>query len=354
MDDSWSTPGIAMCNGDGGRINGTPSNPNGDGQNPGDCETMVPASGLMQSGLVSSQIDSWTGAYGVGVGTLGVGKHENSTTEDISLNMKWNATEKLFLEFDAQLTKADADYVEVWGGGTFFSDVFVDPDLESPHGRIPHQPAHRHQPRQHARWRYRHGCRFRLRPRIRTTRSGCSASDSFREGTGELKAFRADSRYEFGEDSWFKAVRFGVRYSEREQLNKEIGGNWGGISPAWAGGYGVFSEMNTPAYEIVDFSNFFRGGVVQGANTKFPYIRSDLLMNYSAMRNYLDQRAGYRDQSSLGAARQPGWNRRLSSGRHLRHHRRNAKRLRAVRFRSRHRQQWHVDRCERRRSLHEV
>ena len=113
------------------------------------------------------------------------------------------------------------------------------------------------------------------------------ASDSFREGTGDLKAFRADSRYEFDEDSWFKAVRFGVRYSEREQLNKEIGGNWGGISPAWAGGYGVFSEMNTPAYELIDFRNFFRGGVVQGANTKFPYIRGDLLMNYSAMRKYM-------------------------------------------------------------------
>jgi iron complex outermembrane receptor protein len=286
MNDDWSTPGIAMCNGDGGRINGTPTNPNGDGQNPGDCETMVPAQGLMESGLVSSQIDSWTGAHGLGVGTLGVGKHENATTEDISLNLKFNATEKLFLEFDAQLTKADSDYVELWGGGTFFSDVFVNPDLESPQvefrinpntginqsntrdggaGRLP-VPTSTADP-SNAYWLY--------------------SSDGFREGTGELKAFRADSRYEFGEDSWFKAVRFGVRHSEREQLNKEIGQNWGGISPAWAGGYGVLSEMDTPAYELVDFSNFFRGGVVQGSNTRFPYIRRDLLMNYTAMRNYI-------------------------------------------------------------------
>ncbi len=286
MDYAWSTPGIAMCNGDGGRINGTPDNPNGDGQNPGDCETMVPARGLMQSGLVSSQIDSWTGAYGVGVGTLGVGKHENATTEDISLNMKFNATEKLFLEFDAQLTKADADYVEVWGGGTFFSDVFVNPDLESPTVEFrlnPNSGINQSNTRD--------GGTGRL-PTPTSTEDPSNAfwlfaSDSFREGTGELKAFRADSRYDIGEDTWFKAVRFGVRYSEREQLNKEIGGNWGGISPAWAGGYGVFSEMNTPAYELIDFKNFFRGGVVQGSNTRFPYIRSDLLMNYTAMRNYL-------------------------------------------------------------------
>ncbi len=286
MNDGWSTPGISICNGDGGRINGTPGNPNGDGQNPGDCETMVPATGLMESGLVSSQIDAWTGAYGLGVGTLGVGKHEKATTEDISLNMKFNATEKLFLEFDAQLTKADASYVEVWGGGTFFSDVFVNPDLERPTVEFRINPAtgiNQDQTRDLGTGRL---------PVPTSTADPSNAfwlfaSDSFREGTGELKAFRADSRYEFGEDSWFKAVRFGVRHSEREQINKEIGGNWGAIAPAWAGRYGVFSEMDTPAYELIDFKNFFRGGVVQGANTRFPYIRSDLLMNYSAMRNYL-------------------------------------------------------------------
>jgi TonB-dependent receptor len=287
MNDRWSTQGIALCNGDGGRINGTPSNPNGDGQNPGDCETMVPATGLMESGLVSSQIDSWTGAYGLGVGTLGVDKHENATTEDVSFNIKFNATDKLFLEFDAQLTKADADYVEVWGGGTFFSDVFVNPDLENPRVEFrinPNTGINQSNTRD--------GGTGRLAVPTSTADPSNAywlyASDSFREGTGELKAFRADSRYEFGEDSWFKAVRFGVRYSEREQLNKEIGGNWGGISPAWAGGYGVFSEMNSPAYELIDFSNFFRGGVVQGSNKSFPFIRGDLLMNYGAMRNFID------------------------------------------------------------------
>ncbi len=300
MNNNWSTPGIALCNGDGGRINGTPSNPQGDPQNPGDCETMVPARGLMESGVVSSQADSWTGAYGVGVGTLGVGKHENATTEDVSFNMKWNATDKLFLEFDAQLTKADADYAEVWGGGTFFSDVFVDPDLQDPRVEFrinPNTAINRSNTRQGVPLADRdedgncvRDCRL---PAPTSTADPNNAfwlyaSDSFREGTGELKAFRVDSKYDIGEDSWFKSVRFGVRYSEREQINKEIGGNWGAISPAWAGGYGVFSQMDTPAYELIDFSNFFRGGVVRGSNKTFPFIRGDLLMNYGAMRRFID------------------------------------------------------------------
>ena len=76
--------------------------------------------------------DGWTGAYGLGVGTLGIGKHENATTEDLSLNVKWNATDQLSFEFDAQQTKADADYTEVWGGGTFYANVFTKPELENP------------------------------------------------------------------------------------------------------------------------------------------------------------------------------------------------------------------------------
>lgn len=273
--ENWSTPGIATCSGPGGQP-----------VQPGDCEVMVPARGLMESGWVSDAGDSWIGAYGLGVTTLGIGKHERSTTEDLSLNLKWNATDRLYFEFDAQLTKADADYEEVWGGALFYSNVWTKPALDEP--RI----------------------RFEVDPRtainMGNTRSGGSgtlpsptspadpnganwqfAADSFREGTGDLRAFRVDSKYDFDGD-WFKAVRFGTRYSEREQTNKEIGLNWGGIAPAWQGGAGILSQFDSPAHELVDFSNFFRGGVVQGPNTKFPYIRRDLLLNYGAMRNFID------------------------------------------------------------------
>jgi TonB-dependent receptor len=275
MDPRWSTSAIATCSGPGGQPAA-----------PGDCEVMVPATGLMRSGWVSDTGDSWFGGYGLGVGTLGIGKHEDSTTQDVSLNLKWNATEQLSVEFDAQLTKADADYVELWGGGNFYANVFTQPALENPRIRFETDP--------------------RMAFNAGNTRSGGSgslpaptstadpnggiwvfAADSFREGTGDLRAFRVDTDYEFEGDSWFQAVKFGVRHSEREQQNKEIGLNWGGIAPAWSGGAGVFSGFDTPAHEAVDFSNFFRGGVIQGSNTQFPFIRSDLLMNYSAFRNYI-------------------------------------------------------------------
>ena len=155
------------------------------------------------------------------------------------------------------------------------------------------------------------------------------AADSFREGTGDLSALRIDSKFDFSDESWFKAVRFGLRLSEREQDNKEIGLNWGGIAPAWAGGYGVLSQFDSPAHELVDFSNFFRGGVVQGTNTSFPYIRSDLLMDYGAFRNYIDNEPDLAGQPSLDAPRQPRCNGPVSSGGYFGHQGAQRKRLSA-------------------------
>jgi len=279
----WDSPGIATCSGPGG----VPAEP-------GDCETMIPtAGGLMTSGWVTDTGDGYAGANGLGVTTLGIGKQEESMTQDLSLNLKFDATEKLSFEFDAQLTKADSDYKELWGGGVFYADAFTRPDLENPRVRFETNPnmgfnlgnTRLGDPTPD------NGIVERMpTPTSPADPSGAVwqfASDGFREGTGELRAFKLDSKYKFDEGSWFKAVRFGARSSEREQINKEIGMNWGGIAPVWAGGGGVLSEFQEPAHELVDFSNFFRGGVVQGPNTAFPYIRRDLLMNYSAMRNFI-------------------------------------------------------------------
>ena len=177
--------------------------------------------------------DSGVGAYGVPVGTLGIGKHEKATTEDLSLNVKWNATDQLAFTFDVQQTKADADYVEVWGGGTFCANVFTKPELENPEVTFyvdPRTAIDLGDTRQR-------GTGFMPAPTSTTDPNGAFwlyAADSFREGTGQLDAYRIDSKFDFEGESWFKSVLFGVRYAEREQNNKEIGLNWGGISPTWA------------------------------------------------------------------------------------------------------------------------
>ncbi len=53
-------------------------------------------------------------------------------------------------------------------------------------------------------------------------------------------------------------------------------GGGGGASPLSA-----FSQ--TDLLEVDDYSDFYRGGVVQGDNTSFVYISRDYLLNYDKM-----------------------------------------------------------------------
>ncbi|WP_295815105.1 ABC transporter permease subunit, partial [uncultured Nitratireductor sp.] len=93
VDTSFSSPGTPICG------------PEAPAENRAACEPLIPiGAGLMQAGLATSDIDGWFGAYGLPVGNLGIGKHDTAQTDDISLNVKWNATDRLFVEFDAHKT----------------------------------------------------------------------------------------------------------------------------------------------------------------------------------------------------------------------------------------------------------
>jgi hypothetical protein len=86
----------------------------------------------MESGFVTNMVDDWTGAYGAPIGSLGIGKQEETRTQDISFNAKWNATDRLFVEFDAHYTKSKAVFMELWGGLNTWSNWWIDQDLENP------------------------------------------------------------------------------------------------------------------------------------------------------------------------------------------------------------------------------
>jgi iron complex outermembrane receptor protein len=282
---AWSTSGTTMCSGPGG----FPSNP-------GDCETLIPIrGGLMESGFVSNVSDSWTGAYGAAIGSLGIGKKEDSRTQDISLNAKWEVTDRLYAEFDGHYTKSKATFTELWGGLNSWANWWIDQDLDKPQIEFSIDP----------RTRFAAGnTRFAgdtdanqiAAPTSLADPNGANlqfVADRWQVGTGDLYALRGDFRYDLtggdGAASWFKAVKFGARYSERSQTNSEMGLNWGAIAPAWAGGYGIVGTFQNPgaAVEAVDFSNFFRGGVVQGSETDFLFVHQDLLTDYSKFRQYL-------------------------------------------------------------------
>ncbi len=268
IDQNFSADGVALCNG-----NNEPSI--------GFCDGTVPVSGLMESGLVSDNGNSWFGAYGLEVSNLGIGRREESHTQDVSLNVKWNATDRLFLEFDGHVVEAESSFEQLWIGTNTFANVFTVSGIDNPNLQFFIDPRTALNPAQIADPR----TDVPVRP---TSTADPFASwinhtaDQFRDGTGDLYALRADGEYDFANDGWFDSVKFGVRYSEREQLNQETALNWAGVSPPWAGsGMGMWGNLDNPQFEVVDFADFQRGGLVTGDNTQFIYAAPSLLTDYN-------------------------------------------------------------------------
>ncbi len=276
----FTSAGIPQCNGSGEAANG----------GIGICETLAPVDGgLFESGVVSNGLRDWLGTNGT-LGTpfqsLAVYEQRESVTQDISANFKWRATDNLYLEFDGHYTDAEATLERLWAGGNHFADyafdfsdpqnpavnLFVTPDMELQSwvprggtGSVP--PTSLADP---------------------ATAFLLYAADQFEDNTGDLIALRGDAEYEFDNDGWFDSVKFGARYSEREQINRSAGLNWAGIAPPWNGGYLPYANRQDPtSFEAFDFADFQRGGVFQGDSTAVVFPDRAQLQDYDAFVNSL-------------------------------------------------------------------
>jgi len=274
----FNSEGIATCNGN----NET---------SVGACDALVPVSGgLMEEGLVTDAGDSWYGAYGLQVSNLGIGKEEYSKTDDFSVNVKWRAADQWFFEFDAHRTTAESSFNEQWIGSNTFLNVFTRPDLDNP------------------------ALQFFIDPRLNINSNQINdggtnqvpytapnsssdpggyfipfAANSYRDGEGDLVAAKVDIEYTLESNDWFDSVKFGARYSERDQLNRENALNWQAVSQPWLGaGLTPLNAFEQEVHEVVDFSDFFRGGVVSGDNTNFVYVDSAFLQAPSSFYDFLN------------------------------------------------------------------
>lgn len=276
----WTSAGIPQCNGNGEVANG----------GPGTCEILETVDGgLFEAGIVSNGLRDWLGVDGT-LGTplsgLAVSDFKESVTEDWSANVKWRATDQLYVELDAQYTKSSAERVMLWAGTNVFADYEFDfTDLENPEVRLFLDDSMQVQE-----WAVRGG--NGVAP---TTLSDPAtsfllfAADEFQENDGDMKAFRADATYEFENDGWFEAVKFGARFADREQTIRQAGLNWAGIAPPWNGGYLPFGNTTDQnSYEVFDYSDFGRGGIFQGDSTSVVFPARSLINDYDAFVDFVN------------------------------------------------------------------
>ncbi len=96
-------------------------------------------------------------------------------------------------------------------------------------------------------------------------------------------AWRADAQYNF-EESPVKSIKFGVRYTDREAENGDIGYDWRPIYQPWMMWWALDGNLGIPKIEdssqlrLNSFNNFYRGDSPIPANVWAPKV--DLALGY--------------------------------------------------------------------------
>jgi iron complex outermembrane receptor protein len=231
-------------------------------------------------GLVVGQNGDYAGA--ADLYTFSRTADQNRKTQDASLNLKWEASDRLRFNFDGQYVHAtQKDYeIEVDLGS------FTTPTLDASSGlpRVVFGPP--------VNMNFSAG--GLSNPNNWYVRS---AMDHMEQSTGTEWAGRADGEYDIG-TTWLNQLKFGARYSDRDQQVNWAAYNWQNIANTWTGGceyifYNLDSKPATctsggqtttfngyPAglYTVAPFGDSFHGGNLGS----FPFVPFDFLDAHKA------------------------------------------------------------------------
>ena len=205
----------------------------------------LPGGGLNGTGLTYDG-DKLTGGQFNDGGYAGSARYNQRETSnnDVSLHINWNASERLRFEGDVQYSKANTKIIDLTMGpaaGPNFENAGPYslqlngsgvPNISIPANNILTNP--------------------------NTVYHGF-AMDHHEHNDADAWAYRADAEYTFDSGDWLDKIRFGARYEDYNSTTRETGYRWGSISQNWAGGPAVFSAQDVPFVQQ-DYPNWFHGG----------------------------------------------------------------------------------------------
>ncbi|UTW58749.1 TonB-dependent receptor [Kordiimonas sp. SCSIO 12603] len=146
-------------------------------------------------------------------------RDDHAVTEDISLDIQWSPTDRLHINLEAQHVDSTRTEDGVISATVGRSDIFLDlgsgatPNIEFRAPLGANSEGHFSNPDRFYSW-------FLI--------------DSFIDNEGDLTTFRGDIDYDLNEESFFKRVKFGARWSDRNRVTRDNNfGNWGNLSNAW-------------------------------------------------------------------------------------------------------------------------
>ncbi|MCC8685351.1 TonB-dependent receptor [Xanthomonas campestris] len=218
---------------------------------------------------------SWRGALtgdGVRFNTNNRYSEQSTTTTDLSVGFSHFFNDNLQIKGDMQLVQSENEQLDF----TVFSATYLPGLTYDVSGRYPSvqiaNPAFTQDPSNYF-W--------------------AAAMDHLGKNRGRQLSTRVDLEYTFDDSSWLRFARFGMRATDRNQINKNSGYNWGVISDNWAAipgssnGLANMSDFMTDQSSLFTFSNFFRGAV--NVPTRLIVPNSSLVGNYGFASQMIQQ-----------------------------------------------------------------
>lgn len=168
-------------------------------------------------------------------------------TQDQSMNVKWDPTDRLHLNFDGQYVFSKARDADLAVELATFSGVKIDG-----RGDVPQITVVPPTNQSIADYFGTQTSTF-----IRDAMNNRVHSD------GDEWAFRADAQYDVSDDSFLRKIRVGGRYANRDQTVKANDyNNWGAVSDTWTASQATIDKYRN-SMTPVNFPDFYRGQAVQ-------------------------------------------------------------------------------------------
>ncbi|NJC06448.1 TonB-dependent receptor [Sphingomonas kaistensis] len=179
--------------------------------------------GVFQSGILTQRPgDAYANPFGRGgipLESLRFQREATGVTEDFSFDIKWNVSERLRLNFEAQRVKSDLNRDSVIGAMSTWADVAIDATGKTPSVTF---LAPQGSPADYFSSGFYNYYWFLL--------------DSAEKNDAKMDTLRVDADYEVSEAGFLRNLRFGARWADRDRTTRNTNfSTWGNLSAPWAG-----------------------------------------------------------------------------------------------------------------------
>lgn len=181
------------------------------------------SNGVFQRGILTQRIgDAYANPFGRGgipTETLRFQRGTDAVTEDFSVDIDWEITDRFRVNFEAQSITSELSRDSVIGAMNGWSNIDLDLTGNTPQVSFLAPPGA--EPDYFASGENTYYW-FLL--------------DSLERNEGDLESLRFDAEYDISDEGFFKSARFGARWAERERTTRDTAfSTWGNLSAVWAG-----------------------------------------------------------------------------------------------------------------------